>query len=141
MSGCRYIDDIHMEINAQFLPVPAIHLTDYQIPDLTNYNFDFRKAKDVLSPEKEQQVGSVSDVEVKPKVEIPASSPIQIATPNPLPSEKKAESANVKSEDSTSRIHHLEEFENKHNVFDQMELMTIDDKIALAELLSSSRVT
>ncbi|CAD5209255.1 unnamed protein product [Bursaphelenchus xylophilus] len=136
MSGCRYVNDINIEINPRFLPVPSIHIPEHHIPDLQNFNYDFKKDREFLSPTPTKEITPKLEDGYKGKVREETPSPIPIAQPHPLPLDRTSSLVEVTKPGQST---HLEEFEGRHNVFDQMELMSIDEKAALAELLGSPR--
>lgn len=66
----------------------------------------------------------------RPPNHVPAA---PLAVPVPLLSRAPAPTPPPSAE--RTQHQHLEEFESRNNVFDQMELMSIDEKAALEELL------
>ncbi|VDK68502.1 unnamed protein product [Litomosoides sigmodontis] len=152
-----YICDVHMDISHQFFPLPSVVVPNIMIkrPFMTEYNFeserkaiaDYEKNKaDLAVKLKEMESKNVtpewqSDIIVNKVPDI--SCELRTGKVNSgVILEPSRVLATTSQQQNTKPVkpalNVFEEFELKPNLFDLLELSTIDDKAALEQILANA---
>ncbi|OZC12467.1 hypothetical protein X798_00098 [Onchocerca flexuosa] len=151
-----YAYDVHMDINHQFFPLPSVAIPNIEInqPSVTEYNFESER-KAIADYEKNKAALAVKVKEMKTKnVTSERQSNAMLERMPDIVRESQtrkvhsgvilkpsrvvattSQQQNTKSMKPT--LNTFEEFESKPNLFDLLELSTIDDKAALEQILTN----
>lgn len=153
-----YFSDIYMDISHQFFPLPSVAVPNIVInrPSVCEYVFeserkaiaDYEKNKTALAVKTREMkstnvVGSKEEsnmTEMKSS-HFPSVAHMQRIHSNAILEPSPAVTVNVQQQNSKNgkpSVNAFEEFESKPNLFDLLELRTIDDKAALEQILVNS---
>ncbi|VDM07871.1 unnamed protein product [Wuchereria bancrofti] len=156
MLGNYYVYDVHMDISHQFFPLPSVAVPNITInrPSMTEYSFESER-KAIADYEKNKAALTIKVKEMKTKnVNSERSSIVVEKTPDitcglytrKVHSNAILEPSRVvvttSQQQNTKQVkpamNTFEEFELKPNLFDLLELRTIDDKAALEQILANA---
>uniref|UniRef100_A0A915Q6Y6 Uncharacterized protein n=1 Tax=Setaria digitata TaxID=48799 RepID=A0A915Q6Y6_9BILA len=152
-----YVNDVHMDISHQFFPLPSVAVPNIVInrPSVREYSFESER-KAIADYEKNKAALAVNVREMKPTVglregepnvtvkKLPDAAPelhMRSVHPNVVlqPSRIVALTSQQRSTKPLKpAANAFEEFESKPNLFDLLELSTIDDKAALEQILANA---
>ncbi|KAM3720790.1 Semaphorin-2A [Dirofilaria immitis] len=152
-----YVYDVHMDISHQFFPLPSVAIPNIMInrPSVTEYSFESER-RAIADYEKNKNALAVKVMELKTKSVTPErqSNIIVEKIPNvvcelhsrKVHSDVILEPSRVVATTSQQQnakpvkpaLNTFEEFESKPNLFDLLELSTIDDKAALEQILANA---
>uniref|UniRef100_A0A7I4XT64 UBA domain-containing protein n=1 Tax=Haemonchus contortus TaxID=6289 RepID=A0A7I4XT64_HAECO len=140
-----YLRDIPMEIGRKFYPPPLINLPTLTLPEPSKgiqYAFEAEKRA-------RQQFDEANNVKSDPKFENPpvngvASSDLQSSASTPITNElllpcaaPPATTSSPQTPIPAPKPVSFEEFEGRGTVFDEVEWRSIDDKLALSQILGN----
>uniref|UniRef100_A0A0R3RX44 Protein suppressor of variegation 3-7 n=1 Tax=Elaeophora elaphi TaxID=1147741 RepID=A0A0R3RX44_9BILA len=152
-----YVYDVHMDISHQFFPLPSVVIPNIMIkrPSVTEYSFeserkaiaDYEKNKGALAIKvKEMKTKNVasekqSDIIVDRMLDVACELHIRKVHSGVI-LEPSRVIATTSQQQNTKPVkpalNAFEEFELKPNLFDLLELSTIDDKAALEQILANA---
>ncbi|KAI6179439.1 hypothetical protein M3Y98_00610600 [Aphelenchoides besseyi] len=153
-----YIRDINMEISEKFLPLPVINIPDTRTAlRIPKYEYSFNTEKTFLEKlatisafpnfveTERREVKSATPPTVVASKEMPSSSSenrvfhdLKVQKPSPLIQKPTIQSRTVSAQSSS---YGFEEFESGKNVFDLVQLKSIDEKAELEKILCSMNNT
>ncbi|VDN23098.1 unnamed protein product [Gongylonema pulchrum] len=153
-----YIADVYMDISHEFFPLPTVVLPDVVLKRPTIPEYSFESEKKAIAEYAKNRAALTSKLELRPPAEVVkkvennvdlTKRPPNVAAQAHMyrfhscgilePSRVVATTS--KQQQSTKPVkpamNIFEEFEAKPNLFDLLELRTIDDKAALEQILAN----
>ncbi|VDN81233.1 unnamed protein product [Brugia pahangi] len=152
-----YVYDVHMDISHQFFPLPSVAVPNITInrPSVTEYSFESER-KAIADYEKNKAALTIKVKEMKTKnVNSERQSSIVVDGASNITCglhtrkvysnailEPSRVAVTTSQQQNTKQVkpamNTFEEFELKPNLFDLLELRTIDDKAALEQILANA---